>query len=117
MIVIDAQVVVLACEESLKSGPAASNAAIASCCNAFLRSYRVVRAKGSESDAKHAAIASYCAALPPLAGADNIRDFIACVAYGLLLQIIEETRGARLLYAAQVARTAAAQSPKPKPAP
>jgi hypothetical protein len=111
---IDPHVIVPACEESLKSGPAASNAAIAACCNAFLRTYRVVLAKGSEFDATHAAIASYCAALPALTPADNIRDFIACVAHGLLLQIIEEARGARLLYAAQVARTAASQPAKTK---
>jgi hypothetical protein len=113
----DAQVVVTACEGSLQSGPAASNPSIAACCNAFLRNYRVVLAKGSGSDATRAAVASYCATLPPLAGADNIRDFIACVAHGLLLEIIDEARAARLLYAAQVARAAGAQPSRQKAAP
>lgn len=40
---------------------------------------------------------------PPLSGADNIRDFIACVAHGMLIAAIEGPAGARLLYAAQVA--------------
>jgi hypothetical protein len=121
---IDAQIVVPACEASLKSGPAASNAAIGACCNAFLRTFRAVRAADNEFHAKLAAITSYSAALPALSGAENIRDFIACVAHGLLLGIIDEAKAARLLYAAQVARNAHAQpplrrdsAPQPKPAP
>ena len=48
--------------------------------------------------------AAYCKAMPPLIGYDNIRDFIACVAQGLLLGAITDSRGSRLLYAAQVAQ-------------
>ncbi len=42
-------------------------------------------------------------AMPTLAGHDNIRDFIACVAGGMLSEIINANEGAKFLYAAQVA--------------
>jgi hypothetical protein len=41
--------------------------------------------------------------MPPLSGADNIRDFVACVAHGLLLGVLSDSECTRLLYAAQVA--------------
>jgi hypothetical protein len=41
--------------------------------------------------------------MPSLTGEQNIRDFIACVAHGILLQAIEEKNGGKLLYAAQIA--------------
>jgi hypothetical protein len=49
--------------------------------------------------------------MPSLSGPDNIRDFIACVAHGMLIGAIRDTDGARLLYAAQVARGALQNSP------
>ena len=57
--------------------------------------------------------------MPPLSGHENICDFIACVAHGILIEAISGSDGARLLYAAQVAHTALnvpAQSRKPTPA-
>jgi hypothetical protein len=110
---IDAAYVLAACEESLKSGPAASNPAIAACCIAFVRTFRIVLEKEkSNYEAKDAAAVSFCAALPPLAGTDNVRDFVACVAHGVLLHVIDEKRASRLLYAAQVARNMSPQSSK-----
>jgi hypothetical protein len=56
--------------------------------------------------------------MPPLSGHENIRDFIACVAQGILIEAISGSDGARLLYAAQVAHTALnipAQSRKSTP--
>jgi len=46
---------------------------------------------------------AYCKALPALVGQDGIRDFIACVAQGILIKAIPEKRANQLLYAAQVA--------------
>jgi hypothetical protein len=46
---------------------------------------------------------AYCGAMPSLTGAQNIRDFIACVAHGMLLEAIEEKCVGKLLYAARVA--------------
>lgn len=50
-------------------------------------------------DAEHACRLN----LPTLDRADAVRDFIACVAVGMLLGAITGADGARLLYAAQVA--------------
>jgi hypothetical protein len=46
---------------------------------------------------------AYRAALPPLTTGDNCRDFIACVAHGILLGAIDDKNAGKLLYAAQVA--------------
>jgi hypothetical protein len=43
--------------------------------------------------------------MPQLSGQESIRDFIACVAYGMLIKTIAGPDGARLLYAAQVANS------------
>jgi hypothetical protein len=55
---------------------------------------------------------AFCAAMPKLSGASNIRDFIACVTYAMSLEIIPGNEATRLLYAAQVAHTALTKRPK-----
>ena len=55
---------------------------------------------------------AYCTAMPKLSGAGNIRDFIACVSYAMLLGIIPGSEGTRHLYGAQVAHTALTKRPK-----
>jgi len=97
-----------------QSDAAAINPAVDRCCQAYANGLEAAKAKeksdfASEREAQHA----YRSALPPLSGADNIRDFIACVAHGMLIAAIEGPAGARLLYAAQVAYGAI---PKPFPA-
>ena len=57
----------------------------------------------SASAARNAGKIAYCAVMPRLSGAANIRDFIACVTYAMSLEIIPGNEGTRLLYAAQVA--------------
>lgn len=49
----------------------------------------------------------YRRALPPLAGREDIRDFIACVTHAMLMKIFEPEEVSRLLYAAQVAQSCA----------
>lgn len=96
--------------------PAMANSAIAFCCDAWLRTYTRVFAKdGSNVAARFRAAESYRKALPPLTGEDGIRDFIACIAQGMLIGAIDDKRGTRLLYAAQVAHTAISQPSKRKP--
>lgn len=56
---------------------------------------------------------AYREAMPPLTGAENIRNFIACVGHGLLLHVITEKESAKLLYAAQTASIAEAKRHKP----
>ena len=79
--------------------------AVAHCCTAWDRTYKTALAKGdSTGTAIRIAKKSYCQAMPPLIGFENIRDFIACVAQGVLLGAITESQSSRLLYAAQVAQ-------------
>ena len=82
------------------------NPAVALCSEAYERTMQETREQGKGS--------VYCAfeaqkafrmAMPPLSGLQNIRDFIACVARGLLIEAIDGAAAARLLYAAQVAHT------------
>ena len=49
---------------------------------------------------------AFRSALPPLAGQQNIRDFVACVTHGIVNDILTADEGQRLLYAAQVAISA-----------
>jgi hypothetical protein len=66
----------------------------------------------SDKVAKHLGRIAYCAALPRLSGATNIRDFIACVTYAMAVDILPGNEGTRLLYAAQVAHVALTKRPK-----
>jgi len=67
---------------------------------------RAAKERGrSEFGAANDAEAAYRRVMPPLSGAENIRDFVACVAHGMILGAFTGPTGARLLYAAQVAHT------------
>lgn len=91
-----------------QSSPALANPAIARCAKAWEDAYREqMEEDDSEYDATIKAGEAYRAALPPLTNRDNCRDFIACVAHGMLLGAIPETSAGKLLYAAQVALGAA----------
>jgi hypothetical protein len=88
------------------SNPAMANPAVARCCQIWQTVFRSELAQGEhEVLAARSAGDAYRGALPSLTGAQNIRDFIACVAHGLLLQAIDDKSGGKLLYAAQVAFT------------
>ncbi len=90
-----------------ESAVAFANPSVAHCCEAGTRAYRTAMGKGQDTyNASKAAHQAFRNALPPLSGAENIRDFIACVAHGMLIESIREDIGARLLYAAQVASNA-----------
>ena len=91
-----------------KSNPSFANLAVAHCCKAWKRAFREAKAAG-ESDPRANSEASevYRAHMPPLSTRDSCRDFIACVAQGMLIGAIPEKDGGKLLYAAQVALAAA----------
>ncbi|MDR3726641.1 MAG: hypothetical protein P4K86_06330 [Terracidiphilus sp.] len=95
----------------------ASRAAIKRCMAAWKRVYQE-NLKYSEPTRAEKALAelfagpAYCAAMPPLAGYENIRDFIACAAHGILIDAIPEKRANQLLYAAQVALVSLNYEPK-----
>jgi hypothetical protein len=98
--------------------PAPENPAIARCMSAWKLTYQKELAKGTSSiSSAHCANQAYRRALPPLSGQENIRDFIASVAYGLLIDAINDRTGPKLLYAAQIAySTVRSQSAPPKTA-
>jgi|ERR1035437_9468645 hypothetical protein len=104
--------------EANETSGASANPAVACCLSAWRHVYKAETAKGAHYiNAAHTAGQAYRRAMPPLSGLENIRDFIACVAYGLIIEAITDKTGAKLLYAAQVAHTTAqGKSTPPKTA-
>lgn len=93
------------------------NPAVSRCCKAWNRAWNASFARDkSDYKAEDEAGAAYRNAMPDLSGEQNIRDFIACAAHGILIGAIEEKISTKLLYAAQVASGALARAEKP-PAP
>ena len=80
------------------------NPAVACCCEAYNARFRAALAsKEHMSMARIEARQAYRQAMPPLSGSQNISDFVACVAYGILIEAIKGSDAARLLSAAQIA--------------
>ena len=102
---------------ALNSSPKQAKTAIKRCCAAWQRVFDA-EMEGTEGDeldksfAAEEAAPAYCKALPPLAGYENIRNFIACVAHGILINSIPQKRANQLLYAAQVALATCQYEPK-----
>jgi hypothetical protein len=84
--------------------PSRQNFAVALCYDAWERVFTATRKQNSRmDDVRRCAAAAYKVSMPPLAGFQNICDFIACVGYGVLLTAIKPEDAGKLLYAAQVA--------------
>jgi hypothetical protein len=98
--------------------PHSTAAAIARCRAAWQQAFDDYVRKNAAKDrwAKDHAAApaalAYRGALPPLVGHQGIRDFIACVAHGMLMEAIPTERAGQLLYAAQVAIGLIQRTPK-----
>jgi hypothetical protein len=104
--------------EATHNPPAHSNPAVARCCSAWDRTYQQARAKGKgELFAAMDAAQAYRQNLPALDSVDAVRDFIACVAQGMLLGAITGPDGARFLYAAQIASGVLRRQTQKHPAP
>ncbi len=87
-----------------KSNPSFANPAVARCCKAWKKVYRAaIEETHYEIGAAKRAGEAYRAVMPLLTSRENCRDFIACVAQGILLGAIPEKNGGKLLYAVQVA--------------
>lgn len=83
------------------------NSAVQRCIAEWNRAYRGELAKSrSELSAERAASLAYRTSMPSLTSTANIRDFIACAAYGILIDAIHSKNASKLLYAAQVALSA-----------
>jgi hypothetical protein len=97
----------------------APNSALSLCSQARENAYRAALStrERDESEfmranrAEKAAAKAYREAMPSLSGFENIRSFIACVAQGLLLKVFTAPESNQLLYAAQVANSAASRRP------
>jgi len=93
--------------------PAMANSAVAHCCQAWKNAYRREFESTSELSASRVAAEAYRAALPPLTSRENCRDFVACVAQGVLLEAINEKESTKLIYAAQTALSLFAKDGEP----
>jgi len=70
--------------------PPARNPAVQRCCQARERSLESSRKNRLDNyDTKKNAIEAYRNAMPDLAGYENIRDFIACAAHGMVIGTID----------------------------
>jgi len=104
---------------TLDLNPKQARAAIRRCCAAWQRAFDAYL-EGTERSgtdmifAAHKAGPAYCKAMPPLAGCESIRDFIACAAHGILINAIPQKRANQLLYATQVALASLNHVPKPR---
>ncbi len=88
------------------------NAAILRCRMAERRSRRESKSKGRNIiEATICADEAYRKALPELVGYENIRDFIACVTYGMANDTITALRGTKLLAGARLALRALRDQP------
>jgi hypothetical protein len=100
-------------------GARQSRAAIKRCCTAWQRAHDAYMERTVDKSPMMRAAAilkaapAYCRAMPPLAGYENIRDFIACTAHGLLVEAIDGDKANQLLYAARVALSSLNHEPKP----
>ena len=102
--------------QSATAEAAHANPAVARCLDAFNRTYKANLAiNQTKAAATECAAVAYREAMPPLTGPDNIRDFIACVAQGILVGAINSLQSSKLLYAAQVALSASRKLPTQKP--
>jgi hypothetical protein len=89
-----------------------NNPAIARCQDAWNSTYKALRDKNEwEATSMNGANKAFRCALPALDTPENIRDFVACVAYAMLSGAIEPADGSKFLYAAQVAYGAVKHQP------
>jgi hypothetical protein len=100
--------------------PPQASAAIRRCCAAWRRAYKASMEENDDEDGPNKYLAAleagdaYRGAMPLLSGYENICDFIACTAHGILVGAIQRERSGQLLYAAQVALGALRSEPKPQ---
>jgi hypothetical protein len=99
-------------QDAIQKSPQRSPA-ILHCCAARERALHESSAqKLDEYSTNDNAESAYRLAMPDLAGYENIRDYIACVSFGVLAGIVSPIESPGLLYAAQVAISALRLEPK-----
>jgi hypothetical protein len=101
------------------SSAVSASPAVARCVEAWTSVFQAEIARSnSRAIAAYKAGKAYRIAMPLLSGYENVRDFVACTAHGLLIGAIDGSQSSKLLYAAQVALTTVRSQPAPqKPVP
>ena len=90
------------------------NPSVSRCIRAWNRAYhQKINEDESDHEAEKAGRRYYLRAMPPLAGYENVRDFIACVTYALLIEIIRPFEAEHYFAAANVALGALRRETKP----
>jgi hypothetical protein len=103
----------LAVGAAAEPSPACIIPAVARCCEAFQLAYDAdFKKRKHDFLARQVAGQAYRNLMPPLSDKESIRDFVACVAHGLLIKAIEDNSVGKLIYAAQVALSAASSQAK-----
>jgi hypothetical protein len=98
--------------------PNGLNTTVQNCCHAYNNVLTAERAKGlKDFEAGQKALRAYRNAMPHLTSHANVRGFIACIGHAMLIEIMRESTGTKLLYAAQVALAAIPREAKPVGAP
>ena len=98
-----------------QSGP--QNAAVLRCYEAAMRSRRESRSKRLGTiETEFNADQAYKRAMPELIGYENIRDFIACIGHGMVMNNITAFQADKLLGVARLALAALREQPKDAPA-
>jgi len=83
------------------------NSAVQRCAQAYNQTFSIERGKGANGyESQKAARASFLNLIPDLDGHDAICDFIACVSYAMVHEILIEPHGTDLLGCARVALAA-----------
>jgi hypothetical protein len=106
-------------EESEEQSPdrPSDNPSVSRCIRAWNRAYRKklheLDEDESDYEAKEAGKRYFLRAMPPLAGYQNITDFIACVTFAELAEIIRHSEAQNLFDAVKVALGALRQETKP----
>ncbi len=94
-----------------------ANQAIVRCMRAWNYAYKKEAADLDEDDsdyeAKQAANQAYLRATPPLAGYKNICDFIACINFACMIDLISPIKAQQYLANAKLALSAVLRQPKP----
>jgi hypothetical protein len=94
------------------------NPSVSRCIRAWSRAYhKKLNEDESDDEAEEAGKRCYLRAMPPLAGYENVRDFIACVTYALLVEIIRPFEAEHYFAAANVALGALRREKKPARSP
>ena len=84
--------------------PEFQNPAVARCCKAWNRSFNANLKAGTDPVLVYVrANEAYRFAMPPLSNLQNLCDFVACVAHGLVLNTIPMPHAAAMMDAARVA--------------